>query len=671
MAQIAISIVNLNCLEHTRNLIIDLDRQTFSDYVVYFYDQNSNEDGTQEFLNQLRQRTNYHVIQNGENKPLNHIWNDFAKANHGAEYICFLNNDIRIASNYLQDSINVLSKDKRVGIAIHATNNRDYSTATTPTRHILEANEIKQGWEFMMRTSEWSDIPSILKFYCGDDYIFYKQYEAKRRIGVITSSPVIHKLSKTREAMGDKFTEDIKKQALLDIENYKKLGYPHRWNNLSKYSRIEPELKQIIEVSVDTARFNVNEYKSRLSAHLDDVQNIPGIVVDVGVSDAATFELLLDGAIKQNKTVLGIDYVENLNKDIFVKGSSNRPSVDIMKKRNPTNYTIKSSGFLNEVFNIRESASFIFIGITCPTKLKAILPKLWDTLSVGGSLFFPYYNYNTCPDCKTVVDQFFKDNDKIILSSRMQTIKGVRDTYRVIKKFTTGVEYKKRDKPLVISSVLKLGAIYDEEYVNKLASAVKRHISPDIDYKFVCLTDSKSESFNMNLIDEIVPLQFDLPGWWSKIELFRPEIFGDSQVLYFDLDTLIVSNINDFASYGGEFLALRDFNTLLSVGSGVLSWDASKCHHVFYKFMREMINNKINLNQFKGGDQEAIEYFLGHRPQWVQDVFPYKMAAFKYQCYNENTGKVIIPDGVSVVCFHGKPKMSDLEGCPVMQQHWR
>jgi hypothetical protein len=251
----------------------------------------------------------------------------------------------------------------------------------------------------------------------------------------------------------------------------------------------------------------------------------------------------------------------------------------------------------------------------------------------------------------------------------MQTIKGVRDTYLVVKKFTTGVDYNKRTKPLVVASVLKTGGIYDESYVNRLASAVSRHLN--MDYRFVCLTDSTEGNIDLNLVDEVIPLEYGLPGWWSKLELFRPEILGDAQVLYFDLDTLIVNPIDDFANYGGDFLALRDFNTLLNMGSGVLSWQSLKGHHIFYKFMRELIAGDISLQQFIGGDQQAIEHFLELDVQWVQDVFPNKMAAFKYDCYNSETHSVTLPDKSSVVCFHSKPKMADLEYDPIIQQHWR
>jgi len=367
--------------------------------------------------------------------------------------------------------------------------------------------------------------------------------------------------------------------------------------------------------------------------------------------------------------------VEKISVDIVSNNSANRPAEKIRNNQatqaKADHFVIDDTGFLNNVESLRHKASFIFVGIFNPVKLRGIIHHLWDLLEVGGTLFFPYYNYGSCPEIAEVVDAFFAPKQDEILCSRMQTHKGVHDTYLVVKNFKTNREYIPRTKPLIVASVLKTGGIYDERYVNKLASAVKRHMPPDVDYKFVCLMDSAEGVIDLNLVDTIIPLEYNLPGWWSKLELFRPELFEDSQVLYLDLDTLITDNIADFASYGGEFLALREFNTLVSMGSGVLGWQSGKTHHIFYRFMRELINGSISIRQFVGGDQEAIEHFLELKPQWVQDVFPKRMAAFKYECFDAESGEVTIPKNVAIVCFHSKPKMADLESDPVIKKHWR
>ena len=40
------------------------------------------------------------ILNTGFNKPLNHLWNDYVKES-STEFICLLNNDVRIPPNFL------------------------------------------------------------------------------------------------------------------------------------------------------------------------------------------------------------------------------------------------------------------------------------------------------------------------------------------------------------------------------------------------------------------------------------------------------------------------------------------------------------------------------------------------------------------------------------------
>jgi hypothetical protein len=673
MVSVSISIVNLNCLEHTKNLIFDLDRQTFIDYSVTVYDQNSLEKGTTEFLNLLEQRNNYSVIRNKENVPLNYIWNEFSE-NNNSEFICLLNNDIRITSNYLMDSVTVLNKDSRIGIACHATNNRRYTTATSPTRHIFENNNIKQGWEFMFRKSDWVPIPNVLRFYCGDDFIFDTMHNKGKKVAIITSSPVIHKLSKTREAMGDRFISETKKIALEDIENYKKLGYKHQWNNISKQCRLSPEIKQLVEISSEINLCKFTEYHKRLKEHLKDSNAIDGHILDIGINDYHTFDTLLSNAIDTNKKLIAVTDALFKNDGEIINNSFNSEILNKIKNNshcidNSSYFEIKNSSFTESISSINTKISFAFLGCFNANKIKILLPILWDKMANGGTIFIPYYNFDTGIEIKNVIDNYFNNKKLSILKSRIQERKGVKDTYLAIKCLKPSVPFIHRKTDLYIASVLKLGGIYDETYVNKLASTIKRHVTKK--YKFVCLTDSKDiDLIDKKLVDHIIPLEFNFKGWWSKMELFRPELFSESQVLYFDLDTLIVKNIDEVTSYGGDFLTLRDFNTLVNVSSGILGWKANK-QNIFYKFIRSLLSSEIILDQFYGGDQQAIEFLYDGKIDWFQDLFPNIMAPFKYECYNSETTKISLPEKASVICFHSKPKMNELKNHPIIIQHWR
>lgn len=235
-------IVNFNCLEHTKNLVNDLKRQTFTDYELIIVDQNSVEPGTKEFLNKMQ--SNCTIIRNSFNKPLNAIWNEFIVRAKG-DVCAFLNNDIRIPANFLEDTRDVFDLEPEVSAVIHPTNHKDWTVATDDLTYVVLDERTRQGWDFSFRKSEWVNIPSELDFYCGDDFIFEHIYIKNKKVAFALSSPIIHLLSRTRYSDYNKVIPN--RNPNRDVDNYKKLGYKHYLNLVDKYSKIHPEIKEIKE----------------------------------------------------------------------------------------------------------------------------------------------------------------------------------------------------------------------------------------------------------------------------------------------------------------------------------------------------------------------------------------------------------------------------------------
>lgn len=668
MTEIAVCVVNFNCLEDTKELIHDLYRQDYSDFSLYFYDQNSSENGTQEFLENLTFLPNATVIQNDHNRPLNHIWNDFAEtAGKTHKYLTFLNNDVRIPRNYLEDTITVLSRDNRIGIAVHATNNRKYSQATRPTRHAIENTFIKQGWDFSLRSKDWIKIPTPLKFYCGDDFVFQKSFDKGLKTGVITSSPIIHKLSKTRKNMDTESANKIRNQANLDIATYKQLGFKHVWNNIPKQSNLEPQFNKVTELlsgSAKEGKLNISEFDMRLKQHLQDISTVPGNIVYIGPNDVDILKILHTVAVGQKKKLIIVD-----DSEFGIKGKNAiTSSLPI-----GNNVIILDNGLMSDLDRIELPVSFVFFGTTSVEKVSRVLPSIWQKASPGTTLFFPKFHGNgPHSEASSSVNSFFADKKAQIIISRQQTKVGINDVYLAIKCFRSPARYKSvhdDNRPVTVACVLKMGGIYNEVYVNKLASAVRRHSTRT--FEFVTLTDGDPKKIDMKVVDRVIPLELNLTGWWSKLELFRPELFSGTQVFYLDLDTLILDNIDDFLDYRGDFLGLRDFNTLVDFGSGIMGWNPEKTVNIFYKFIKGALHSKSYIQSHQGGDQEVIYKLNKLKLDWVQDCFPRKMAAFKYECYNESTRQVSYPPGTSIICFHSKPKMADLIHDPIIKNNWK
>lgn len=91
------------------------------------------------------------------------------------------------------------------------------------------------------------------------------------------------------------------------------------------------------------------------------------------------------------------------------------------------------------------------------------------------------------------------------------------------------------------------GRDYRDEDVARLKEMVERHI--DRDFRMYCLTnDPKAD-----VPAEKIMLNYNWPGWWSKVELFRPDL-PCGRTLYLDLDTTIVRSLQPMLDYEGDLV---------------------------------------------------------------------------------------------------------------------
>src|SRR5258708_1489442 len=119
---------------------------------------------------------------------------------------------------------------------------------------------------------------------------------------------------------------------------------------------------------------------------------------------------------------------------------------------------------------------------------------------------------------------------------------------------------------------VRQGERYGPEYVRRLYAAVRRNITAGTEGRFVCFTDQPDElpdAIEMRALPEGVV------GWYNKLYLFKVGLFDEGdRILYFDLDTVIVGDLDAIAAYDGEFAILRDFYSPLCVQSSVMAWRA-------------------------------------------------------------------------------------------------
>ena len=204
---------------------------------------------------------------------------------------------------------------------------------------------------------------------------------------------------------------------------------------------------------------------------------------------------------------------------------------------------------------------------------------------------------------------------------------------------------------------LKWGTKFGPEYVNNLYAGIRRNTT--VPFEFRCFTDDPSK-LNPAVITH--PLPFNtLEGWWNKLYLFSKELpfaRGDS-IFFFDLDTLVISNIDHFLKYKpSQLTVLRDFYTGLArsiqgrdnIGSGLMAWRHGDYSKIWEEFARDP--ESAIRSVYPHGDQRWIQKHALPRRYW-QDVLPHTVVSFKVHCLQGP------PPNAAIVCYHGRPAVHE------------
>jgi len=197
----------------------------------------------------------------------------------------------------------------------------------------------------------------------------------------------------------------------------------------------------------------------------------------------------------------------------------------------------------------------------------------------------------------------------------------------------------------LIALVCRSGGEYMPEHANWLLRQIPaRHTA------FV-MTDHPARLFRA----PVLPLQTDLPGWWAKIELFRPGL-PDTPILYIDLDT-VIRDIPDDIFVEDNSLMLQDFYRPKESESGMMLIQPRHRRAVWEAFWQ----NPDAARRMRG-DGAFISQHLPH--ERFQDRFPDKIASFKANISAEHGGKNFRGgrnvDDYSIICFHGNPRPWDV-----------
>jgi hypothetical protein len=164
------------------------------------------------------------------------------------------------------------------------------------------------------------------------------------------------------------------------------------------------------------------------------------------------------------------------------------------------------------------------------------------------------------------------------------------------------------------------------------------------------------------------------------MQMFNPEHHA-GPLLYFDLDTVIVDNIDWICDLPlSYFWAVQDFRYLqrathLSMNSSIMWWDTRKFDLVWTTFCQENLGTVMKKYR---GDQDYLHHALVKDLRFLN---PERIVSWRWQClgngynfkrrnYQNSDAVTHIPTGTSVMVFHGQPKPDKIQDSVIIQ-HWK
>ena len=225
------------------------------------------------------------------------------------------------------------------------------------------------------------------------------------------------------------------------------------------------------------------------------------------------------------------------------------------------------------------------------------------------------------------------------------------------------------------------GQAYSWTYVERLYNMLNRHITPGI--RLHVYTEADRPVPNPMIKHELTtwPITSPKRSWWYKMQLFNP-VHHAGPLLYFDLDTVVVGNIDWIWQQPTEyFWAIRDFKHLWrptwnGINSSVMIWDTQKFAWIWDDFCSKNINATVKIFH---GDQDYLNTVLDDKNRRFFDMELVK--SWRWQCkdggldmktrlYNSLNSGTVVDHKTAIMVFHGRPKPHHIQDL-VVDKYWK
>jgi len=235
--------------------------------------------------------------------------------------------------------------------------------------------------------------------------------------------------------------------------------------------------------------------------------------------------------------------------------------------------------------------------------------------------------------------------------------------------------------PVIHCACVIHGTAYDWTYVERLHNMVRRNITGEIQWHVFTEADREVPPHMIKhaLIDW-PQIRGPKRGWWYKVQMFNP-YFHQGNLFYFDLDTVIVSNLDWIRNIDPtKFWAIKDFKYLQrrasSFNSSTMWFDVARYSYLWDEFSKHNVND---ITRRYPGDQDFISanVKVEHQRFFPEHLFEsYRWQAlnggydFRQRRFVKPGKGVTINPSTSVLVFHGSPKPHEVND-PLIQQLWQ
>jgi hypothetical protein len=157
----------------------------------------------------------------------------------------------------------------------------------------------------------------------------------------------------------------------------------------------------------------------------------------------------------------------------------------------------------------------------------------------------------------------------------------------------------------------------------RLYQTVNKHI--DRPFDFYCLTNTTEE---LPHYVTPIPLLYAWPGWWSKMEIHRPDLPA-GRTLYMDLDSHAVRSLGPILDYPGDLVMFdtripMERQARLKKDGWVLRYQAAtmlftpgcgSMSYVWYQFLK---NPSYYMTQYRS-DQDVMGQWIPNQPTFPKE----------------------------------------------------